>query len=190
MRRWLGLAVAGAVGGAACDQIHVRSSVLTYAHPWLAGQAWWVAPQFGVAVCLMVAASVPVARVSARHSPRPDPTEVAGQAAWFLVAYGATGVFGAHHAVLVASVLAVAWAGRIVTRSDRWPLLVASLLLAGGGVLYEGTLAGTGAFHYTHPDVYHVPWWLAGIYLQGAPLLVSVARVFSVPGRGVTSAVA
>ena len=43
------LFVLGGIGGILGDQIHVQFGVLSYAHPELLGQAWWVGPLFGSA---------------------------------------------------------------------------------------------------------------------------------------------
>ena len=166
----------GMVGGALCDQIHVQSGVLAYPHPSLWGQPWWVGPQFGVAVVVMLLAAAPAVRLARPRSPRPNGRIVAVDGLWFIAAYAASGWWGNGHGRALAVVYGLTWLARMVTRPDRVVLVVVGVLLACGGVLYEGTLAGTGAFHYAHPDVYHVPIWLAGIYLHGAPLLVAVTR--------------
>jgi hypothetical protein len=174
---WVALLVFGGIGGAALDQIHVQSGVLAYRHPWLWDQAWWVAPQFALAcVGLFLAARSWAARTRVVGG-RPARGRVAADAAWFLAAYGASGLFGRHGALLTAGYL-VTWVARMAWpwRLDRMPVAVFSVLLAIGGCLYEGTLASTCAFHYTHPDLYHVPVWLAGIYLHGGPLAITLAR--------------
>jgi hypothetical protein len=181
-RAWLLLFVLGGLGGAALDQIHVQSGILSYPHPWALDQAWWVAPQFGVAVVVMVVGSSPLAR---RTSLRASGV-VLVDGAWFVAAYGASGLWGRHHAGVLAAVLGVSWLARMAVRRDRNWLVLAGVLLAAGGVLYEGTVAGAGAFHYTRPDVYHVPVWLAGIYLHGAPVLIDAAGRLT--GRPVNTA--
>lgn len=177
----LGVGVLGAVGGAALDQIHVQTGVLAYPHPTFFDQSWWVAPQFGVAVLVILVAAKPLARAAAKRAPRPEPAQVAAEAVWFLGAYAASGVFGNRHPVGLAVVYGATWLVRLAGRADRLVVAATSLALAAGGVLYEGTLAATGAFHYTHADVHHVPVWLAGIYLHGAPLLLAVGRQLSEP---------
>jgi hypothetical protein len=166
---WVLLFLAGGIGGALCDQIHVRSGALSYPHPAVFDQAWWVAPQFGVGILVVLTAVRPFARRA------PGRSRTAIDAVLFLAAYGATGLFH-RWPVGLTVVLPIAWLVRLAVDDDRGLLLVWSLLLALGGTLYEGTLAGTGAFHYTRPDVYHVPMWLPGIYLNGAALALDVGR--------------
>ena len=173
---WVVLFLAGSIGGALCDQIHVQAGVLAYPHPFLLDQAAWVAPQFGAGVLVIVAGVRPFAR-RARGRPR-----TALDAVLFLAAYGATGLF--HRWTIALTVaLAAMWLLRLALEDDRAVLLAWSVLLAAGGTLYEGTLAGTGAFHYTRPDLYHVPLWLAGIYLNGAPLALDVGKRWWRDGR-------
>ena len=157
------LFVAGSIGGALLDQIHVRRGVLSYPKPTVAGQPWWVAPQFGVGAL--------VVERSARRVPSP-PRSVASDAAWFFGAYAATGLLRRWPRAL-AAVFAATWLARV----RRQPALAAySVALALGGSAYEGWWSSTGAFSYADPDVGGVPMWLPGLYLHGAPLAVDVAR--------------
>lgn len=166
---WALLFLAGGIGGALCDQIHVQAGVLAYAHPFVADQAWWVAPQFGVAMLVILSGARPFALRSQSRS------RALLDASLFLGAYGATGLFNRWPAALAVALLAV-WLVRVAIDEHRTVLALFAVLLAAGGTLYEGTLAGTGAFHYTRPDLYHVPVWLPGIYLNGAALALDVAR--------------
>ena len=50
------LFLAGGIGGALCDQIHVQSGALSYPHPAVFDQACWVAPQFGVGMIVVLLA--------------------------------------------------------------------------------------------------------------------------------------
>ncbi len=164
--------VAGGIGGALCDQIHVQSSTLWYPHPWIAGQAWWVGPQFGIAVIAILTGATAFAQ---RMRRTPATMDFVTGGAWFLGAYAASAVFGGHPAALLAIYLAT-FAARLAVNPDRVPVLGFSLLLAIGGTLYEGTLSSLHGFYYAHPDVYHVGMWLPGIYLHGAPLALAIAR--------------
>ena len=166
---WVLLFLAGGIGGALCDQIHVQAGVLAYPHPFVLDQAWWVAPQFGVAMLVILAGVRPFAlRSRSRSRVLPD-------AALFLGAYGATGLFNRWPVALAAAFL-VLFLARVAVDEGRGVLVVFAVLLAAGGTIYEGTLASTGAFHYTRPDLYHVPIWLPGIYLNGAALALDVGR--------------
>src|SRR6266550_3894238 len=65
MLKWVIVFVAGSGGGALCDQIHVQSGVLAYPHPWVADQAWWVAPQFGLGMIVVLATARAVTEAGA-----------------------------------------------------------------------------------------------------------------------------
>jgi hypothetical protein len=100
---------------------------------------------------------------------------VVAAAAWFIGAYAATAVFW-HHPRVLAILLGLTWLDRVALRPDRWPLIGFSVGLAVVGTLYEGALAGAGAFSYQHHDFFHVPFWLPGLYLHGALLAVAAFR--------------
>ena len=159
------LFVAGSIGGALLDQIHVRGGVLSYPKPDLARQPWWVAPQFGVGALLVDASARPMARRAAPRSLAPD-------AAWFFASYLASGAFRRWPRMLAFAFL-VTWMARV----RREPVLAGySVALAAAGTAYESWWSSTGAFSYSSPDVAGVPLWLPGLYLHGAPLALAVAR--------------
>ncbi|MDQ1373404.1 MAG: hypothetical protein QOJ09_742 [Actinomycetota bacterium] len=164
--------LAGAAGGALCDQIHVRGGVLRYRTPRVFDQAWWVAPQFGVAM-LAVLRSARVAAGDGRG--RPGSVDYLTGTAWFLGAYLASAVFR-RTPRLLAGVFLATWLARMARRPDRGRLVPYALMLALAGTTYESRWSATGAFTYTAPDVAGVPLWLPGLYLHGAPLGVDVAR--------------
>jgi hypothetical protein len=170
---FLAVFIAGGVGGALLDQIHVRAHVLRYAHPDLAGQAWWVAPQFGVAVVVILFACVSLGR---RIMPSRDHVPIAVDATIFVVAYAVTGVLRTY-AWAIAVILIVLWVGRLLVHRDRALLLTVSLGLAVVGPAYESLLTWTGAFHYTiTPLALRVPIWLPLLYLIAGVLAASAAR--------------
>jgi hypothetical protein len=161
--------VLGSVGGVLCDQIHVQGDVLRYRTPRLGGQAWWVGPQFGVAMLAVLRS----ARVAGRGAT--SPVRHGSGSAWFLGAYLASAVFR-RSPRLLASAFVAAWVARMARHPDRARLVPYGLLLALAGTAYESRWSATGAFTYTAPDVAGVPIWLPGLYLHGAPLAVDVAR--------------
>jgi hypothetical protein len=178
---WLLVVLAGGLGLTLCDQLHVHAGVLAYPRSDLriAGQSWWVAPLFLLAVVLIMAA----AAIVVRARPRPGSwTHVARASAWFVAAYVATATF-VHHPRVLAIVLTLVWIDRVALRSDRWQLIGFSVALALAGTLGEGTLAASGAFAYRYHDIYHVPMWLPTLYLHGALLAITVARALNVKER-------
>src|SRR5687767_6947655 len=90
---WLGLAVGLGLFGAACDQFHVQSELLSYPDPWLWDQGPWVPLNFAVLLTALVAATVPLGRLAAaRGVPDPGPGTLAADFAWFVGAYGLSGL--------------------------------------------------------------------------------------------------
>ena len=180
---WLKLFVLGGLLGALCDQIHVQGQVLSYAEPLFAGQAWWVAPNFGLATCVMYLTTSLWVRWSERLAPAPVTRgELARHALWFLAAYGLSA--GMQLKPLWLTMLyAILFVRRLLRRNDVGPQLANALCLAAGGTLAESALASTGAFAYRAPDLGYVPMWLPGIYLHGSLLAMAVVRALRQRGR-------
>jgi hypothetical protein len=151
---------AGGLGLAACDLMHVKGGVLrhrTGGGP--AGQGWWVAPMFGCASLAIAQAARPFLR---------EPRSIAATAPPFVAAYGATALFSKDHPRELTAAL---WAiGLARTRGD----LPFALLLAATGPAVEAATAATGAFTYERPLAEVIPW-LAGLYVNGAPLALAVS---------------
>ncbi len=168
------LFVLGGSAGAALDQIHVRTGVLSYPGASRLGQPWWVGPQFGVAAVGIL----DTARLFAVGVDDPTPGQVLSDIGWFLASYVATGLIRRRPLALGAGLL-VSFVGRISRRSDwRWVAGYAALLAA-VGCWYEHRLAAIDAFEYSDPVLGNVPPWLPGLYAQGAPLALDLARSLS-----------
>ena len=169
------LFVAGGLGLALCDQMHVQAGVLSHDAPGPFGQGWWVAPMFGVA-------SLVIAWVARRIAPRRPAAggEVALAAVLFVAAYAATALFSEDQPYLLAAALWATAIGRIASGPDRAATAVFALLLAAAGPLVEFAVAATGVFDYEQRTAL-VALWLSGLYLHGAPLALAVARL---PGLG------
>jgi hypothetical protein len=173
----LALFAAGGIGLALCDQIHVQAGVLDYETGGFFGQAWWVPLQFGVAAVAIVAGAVPFAR----QREQPKSADFVTGTAWFVAAYAASGVFDAHP-IALAVAFVLAWALRVALARQPGPLVAYSLLLAAAGTAAEAILSAAGTFAYADPDMIGVPIWLPGLYLQGAPLALALAKALSQPG--------
>lgn len=160
------------IAGPALDQIHVVGGALSYASPWLLGQAWWVGPQFGLAFAFLCAVSLAAQHQLGTRSPSPTPpTRVGQQATWFIAAYLATGVLWERPWLLVA-LLAIGLGIRVATVRPDMASLGTIVLLAAVGTAYEATLSSIpGTFDYTLTGVLPFPPWLPLLYAHGAPLL-------------------
>jgi hypothetical protein len=174
---WLALAACLGLLGAACDQFHVQSGLLSYPGPWLADQAAWVPLNFAVLLTGLVLATIPLTRVAAARgvSDASDRLLLA-DLAWFVGAYGVSGLMAPEHPELLAIAYVAVWLVRIAFRTERAFLYPFGIALALAGCLVEAAEIELGWFSYEDPDVAGVPFWLAGIYLHGAPLAFGVAR--------------
>ena len=174
---WLGLTAGLGLLGAACDQIHVQSGLLAYPDPLLWDQAAWVPLNFAVLLTALVVVSRPVALVAAaRGLPAPSAGLLAADLAWFVGAYGLSGLVGPDAPATLAVIYAAVWLPRVLLRPERGLLVPYGLALALAGCTVEAVEIELGLFAYSDPDVAGVPWWLAGIYLHGAPLALDVVR--------------
>lgn len=175
---WLALAVALGALGAACDQIHVRAGLLSYPDPFIADQAWWVPLNFAVLLTSLVAATIPLVRrgVGLGGTAPPPNATLAADLAWFAGAYALSGLVAPDHPGALAVAYVAVWVPRIWRRADRAFLFPYGVALALAGCGIEALEIELGWFSYADPDVIGVPFWLAGIYLHGAPLALGVAR--------------
>ena len=171
---WLGLALCLGLSGAGLDQFHVQSGLLSYPDPWLWDQAAWVPLNFAVLLTGLVAATIPLARRF--DAPAPGNARLAADLAWFVGVYGLSGLVAPDEPELLAIAYVAAWIPRIALREERGLLFAFGLVLALAGCAVEAAEIEFGWFSYAEPDVAGVPFWLAGIYLHGAPLALGVAR--------------
>jgi hypothetical protein len=175
--RWIGLAVCLGVLGAALDQFHVQSELLSYPDPAWWDQAAWVPLNFAVLLTGLVALTIPLGRVAAARGVRsPDGARLAADFAWFVGAYGLSGLVAPDAPEALAIGYVAVWLVRIGFREDRALLYPFGIALAVAGCVAEAIEIELGWFAYADPDVIGVPLWLAGIYLHGAPLALDIAR--------------
>lgn len=180
--RWVTAVAAGSLMCTLCDQVHVRTGVLAYRAPAVAGQAAWVPLVFilaavaGLAQWSVLARFDPAVRrdLAAGPKDRWGTREALYAVVWMVLVYGSSGfVQGtprAAFAVYVALFMLRAW-------SLRAPGVVThALAFAVGGTAFEAALSSTGAFWYTRPEMFGVPVWLPGLYLHGAFVARAVMR--------------
>jgi hypothetical protein len=160
--------VLGSVVGTAGDKIaHEAQGVLTYRHPVVLGEAWWVPLLMGGAG---IAFPISHAMFRRRAGAAPPPAtlrEVVATFALFFGAYVASGLFKDHPLALTlvfsAGFLVAAWRARWA----GWQWLFA-LGCAAGGAGTEMAISATGTFWYIAPDFLGVPIWLPALYLHVA----------------------
>jgi hypothetical protein len=130
----------------------------------LSGQASWVPLLFGVGGLLLVVGHAVLLRVTREQAPRASRGHLASSVLWFFAAYTSTAVFR-HAPLQLTLALVVAWAVRVSLAPTREKVL-AGLVYAIAGPLFESALSSTGAFGYRHPDLLLVPAWLPALYLH------------------------
>lgn len=171
--RLLPLALLAALIATLCDANHVHTGTLSYPEPFLFGQAWWVYPGFVGAFLTMgfcylqmtarLANRLPVAQSTAPGNLR----DFAEAVIAFALVYLLSG-FGNAEPVLLSVIFYGTFALRLLATYERGWLLVLAVVMAIGGMFAEGTLSAVGGVNYRHVDIYHVPWWLGGLYMHGA----------------------
>lgn len=167
----------GLVAGPLLDQIHVQSGALSYEHPWIFDQAWWVGPQFALAFAGLAACAVTVQHHLGSRTPETVPnTRIAQQLAWFVAAYVATGLLWREPALLAVVLIAGLGIRVLSVRPDVADVRTI-VLLALVGTAYEATLSSIPeTFGYAGTGALPVPIWLPLLYAHGAPLLRSFMR--------------
>ena len=156
-----------------CDRaFHVAPGALRYTDPTWTGQAWWVWPNFVAASAAMY---VGAAWLFAARVPLPGAGRTAAAIAAFVAAYALSGLFEASARVLLLGFVSV-WLVRLAFEPARTAVALFGVILALAGCAVEGALTLTGEFSYRAPEFFHVPLWLAGLYLHGSFAMLYVAR--------------
>lgn len=148
-----------------CDRYsHVQFGAVSYPDAVFNRQAWWVWPNFiGAALGMYFGAKL----LFGRRLQRPAAATFLGNLVLFIAVYFITGIFSGTPGPLLAGLL-VAWAVRIALCRERTMLVIWSLVLALIGCLIEGASSAAGMFHYARPEIFHVPYWLAALYMHGS----------------------
>lgn len=177
-------ALMGALVATICDGVHVYTQALSYADPFLFGQAWWVFPGFILTfllmefVYLLLLKHLP-ARISTQKSTAPgNPRDFIEAVIIFALIYLLSG-FGNREPVVLSVIFYGTYVVRCLSSYDKLWLLILSGLMAIGGMFVEGAIAAMGWMTYHYTDFFHVPLWLGGLYLHGAFALREGMRIFS-----------
>ena len=170
---YLVLSLIGAAVCTVCDLNHVRTGTLRYTEPLLLGQAWWVAPNFALVFLVMgLAYALLAERLSSAlgtgrsRSPGRASSFVEATTTFAFV-YLVSG-FANESPELLTLLFSATFLVRLAVTYERAWLFLLAVLLAAGGMGGEGALGAAGLVAYRHTDVFHVPWWLGGLYLHGA----------------------
>lgn len=176
-------AALGALFATMGDAIHARTHTLSYPNPVLFNQAWWVYPGFLLVFLFMgylyvIGNGRLFIGMQARQSAsRGSSREMIEAAAAFIFVYFLSG-YGNYDPAMLSVIFYCAFAARLLFTYDRAWLLLVAVAMAAGGMLAEGAMSALGLVTYRHVDVFHVPWWLGGLYLHGAFALREGMRFF------------
>lgn len=175
-------ALLGVVVAVPLDALHVWSGVISYGEQSSAPLDWMAVPLFaaaGVVVGLGHRHVVVPLTALVRRPPLPPATTHAallGVGA-FVLSYGSSSFL--HGTPVVATLLYVAlWLATVVHVHPhaRPALVLLSLAAAVVGPAAESALSSTGSFTYPRADLYGVPMWLPGVYLNAAAAVHLVDR--------------
>jgi len=176
-------ALMGALVATVCDGVHVYTQTLSYADPFLFGQAWWVFPGFILTFLLMAFAYLLVienlpAGIYTQKSVSPGNARDFTEAVIiFTLIYLLSG-FGHHEPFILSVIFYGTYVVRWLSSYDRLWLLILSGLMAIGGMFAEGAISAAGWMTYRYSDFFYVPSWLGGLYLHGAFALREGMRIF------------
>lgn len=177
------LALMGAVLTTFCDGVHVHTQTLSYPNPFLFGQAVWVFPGFVLTFlvmemsCLLVVKRLPAGMSIQQSMSKGNVRDMIEAVVIFALVYLLSG-FGNFEPVFLSVIFYGTFAVRWMFSYDRLWLLFLAVLMAIGGMFAEGVLAAMGLVTYRHIDVFHVPFWLGGLYVHGAFALREGMRLF------------
>jgi hypothetical protein len=175
VKAWAAMFVLGAVGITLLDQLHVRAGTTSYTDPTLAGQPWWVVPQFGLATVLGVLAARPFLSREGGSG-----RQLGWRVVLFAGAYATTALLFRYSLPLLA-LLVLVWAAWVVVAGEPARTIVYCLLFAMVGSAYEIALVAADLFAYGRPEVLGIQWWLPGLYLQAGLLGMAIARAVAEP---------
>ncbi|MEO6866628.1 MAG: hypothetical protein ABI200_01250 [Gaiellales bacterium] len=163
--------------GPMLDQIHVITGALSYAHPWLFDQAWWVGPQFGLAFASIAVSTLLIQLRFGTPAPELESTStIAVQFVWFIAAYLTTGILHTKP-VLVLALLAGALVIRTLIERPDVATIRIFVALALLGTAYEAIVSALPeTFSYAQGGIFTAPIWLPLLYAHGAPLVRSFMK--------------
>lgn len=177
------LALLAAIVATFCDAIHVYTKTLSYPNPSFFNQAWWVFPGFFLAFAFMAYSYIQVTQllkhyVMTQLSCHHDGTAPLVEAlVLFAIVYMLSG-FGNFYPEALCWIFYISFFIRWLFSYERTWLLILAIMLAIGGMLFEGLLAEFGLVKYRYSEIFNVPYWLGGVYMHGTFALRAGMRRF------------
>tara|TARA_B100001109_G_scaffold255890_1_gene262324 strand:+ start:36531 stop:37223 length:693 start_codon:yes stop_codon:yes gene_type:complete len=167
------LALLAACVATFCDAVHVYTGTLRYPDPVWFGQAAWVFPLFLLAFAAMALAYLvllhylrgPLALKLSRSAG--SASAMVEAITLFAFCYLLSG-FGNESPVFLNWVFYGTLLIRLVFSYERCFMLILATMLGLSGMLAEGLLGSLAMVAYREAEIFHVPWWLGGLYAHGA----------------------
>lgn len=165
------LALLAAIVATLCDANHVLTQTLSYPAPIFFNQAWWVFPGFFLAFAFMAINYLYASHLLFNHITVQQSTSQGNyqnsviDLSYFALAYLMSG-FGNFHPTLLCVIFYGIFILRLIFDYERTWLLLLAVLLAIGGMFFEGLLAEFDLVQYRQTDVFNVPYWLGGVSLR------------------------
>lgn len=181
--RFIYFALLGAAIATLCDGIHVYTGTLSYPNPFVCGQAAWVYPGFFLVFLLMeVLYFLVIRRLPSFFDVTMSKSggtfrDVVETTTAFALIYLMSGL-GNREPVLLSVIFYGTFVLRLMFTYERLTLLLLAAAMAVGGMFGEGFLSALGLVTYGYTDVFHVPYWLGGLYVHGAFALREGMRFF------------
>ena len=175
------LALLAAIVATLCDANHVLTQTLSYPNPLFLNQAWWVFPGFFLAFLFMAINYLFVSSLLSKYIQTQQSTShgsyqtLVTDLTYFMLAYLMSG-FGNFHPTLLCIIFYGIFFIRFIFEYEKAWLLILAILLAIGGMFFEGVLAAFGLVKYRFENIFYVPYWLGGVYMIGAYALRSGMR--------------
>lgn len=154
---------AGAILGTGLDALLVFGQVEQYPVPVLFGVSWWVPLLFGTAtVCIAYAHLLLLPLLGDLHRLGTVLNAIVEQG-WILLAYLLIFIHMdmPSKTLLLGIICFQFW----LLSKKSWQNLLLSIVIAITGTLVEMILVAAGAFKYTQPDLFGVPYWLPLLYI-------------------------
>ena len=175
------LALLAAIVATLCDANHVLTQTLSYPNPLFLKQAWWVFPGFFLAFLFMAFNYLSLTALLSKYLVIEHSTStgtyqnLSTDLTYFMLAYLLSG-FGNFQPTLLCIIFYGVFLVRFIFSYEKTWLFILAILLAFGGMFFEGLLAAFKLVQYREPDIFNVPYWLGGVYMIGAFALRSGMR--------------
>lgn len=177
------LSLLAAITATICDGYHVYTHTLSYPNPLVFDQAWWVFPGFFIAFASMAINYLQLSyvlsnKIATSQSQTHGSFEHLIESLILFVMVYLLSAFGNTDPAMLSIIFYSTFIIRLIFSYECIFLIIIAILLAIGGMFFEGLLSHFGLVAYRHADIFYVPWWLGGLYMHGAFALRSGMRYF------------